>query len=163
MVAESLAVTARRQIFAEAQMILVDAAGVEGRAAVESRKIGQHAPEPGTHDVRRLAEQAEEVGAGVFDLRVVKGDREGHVGGLRLDVKRLQQFDEIGICSRIEDDEARVDRNLTLRNGRENRIRMSADPIRLLVDDDVVAPGEQPCGGEAGHAGPHHGDAKSRS
>ena len=34
MVAESLAVTARRQIFAQAQVVLVDAAGVAGRAAV---------------------------------------------------------------------------------------------------------------------------------
>ena len=40
---------------------------------------------------------------------------------------------------------------------------MSADPIRLLVDDDLVAPGEQPCGGEAGDARANDGDAKTRS
>src|SRR5271166_1122863 len=38
MVAKSLAVAARSQILAEAQMVLVDAAGVAGRTAVESRQ-----------------------------------------------------------------------------------------------------------------------------
>ena len=78
---------------------------------------------------------------GIFDLRVAKRHGEGHVGGLGLDAKRPQQFDKIGICSRIEDDEAGVDRDFALADGDENRVGMAAEPVRLLVDDDVVAPG----------------------
>ncbi len=40
---------------------------------------------------------------------------------------------------------------------------MAADPIRLLVDDDVVATAEQPRGGKAGDAGSNDGDTKTRS
>ena len=163
MVAKSLAVTARGQIFAEAQMILVDAPSVARSAPVEARNIRQHAPEPGTDEVRRLAEQAEEIGARVFDPGVIQRDGEGHVGWLCLDPESLQEFDKVGICFGIVDDEAGVDGNVALIQGNENRVRMSADPVGFLVDDDVVASAQEPCGGKTGHSGAHDGDAQTRS
>ena len=163
MVTERLAVAARRQILTEAQMVLVDAAGVAGRAAIESRKIRQHPPKSRAHDVRRLAEQTDETIARIFDPRVIERDGEGHVGRLRLDAESLQEFDEIGICSRIVDDEAAIDGDFAAIDTRKDRIRMSADPVGLLVNDDVVTPVEQPCGGKAGDACSHDANAKTRS
>ena len=94
---------------------------------------------------------------------VIQRDGEGHVGWLGLDAESLQEFDKVGICFGIVDDEAGVDGNVALVQRNEDRVRMSADPVGFLVDDDVVATAEQPCGGKTGHAGPHHGDTQTRS
>jgi|HubBroStandDraft_3_1064219.scaffolds.fasta_scaffold1223075_1 hypothetical protein len=40
---------------------------------------------------------------------------------------------------------------------------MAADPIRLLVNGDVVTPAQEQRGGEPGHAGSNNGNAKTRS
>jgi hypothetical protein len=163
MVAEGVAIAARRQIFAEAQVILVDAACVARRAPVEPRQIRQHAPEPVADDIGWLAEETDEIVAGVLNLPLVQGDREGHLGRLRLDVERFEEFDKIGIGSRIVDDETGIDGDLALGDRRKDRVRMAADPVRLLVDNDVMAPAQEPSRGEPCNARPHDSNAKTRS
>ena len=163
MIAKGVAVAAGREIFAEAQVILVDAAGVSRRLTVEAGEVAQHAPEPRADEVRRLGEQAEKIGARIFDPPSAKRHGEGHVGDLGLDAERPQEFDKIGVCSRVEDDEAGVDRDLALADGDENRVGMAAEAVRLLVNDHVVPPAEEPRGGEARDAGADNCDAKTSS
>ena len=69
----------------------------------------------------------------------------------------------MGYVPGIEDDEAGVDRDFALADGDENRVGMAAEAVRLLVDDDVVPPAEEPRGGEARDAGADDCDAKTSS
>jgi hypothetical protein len=85
-------------------------------------------------------------------------DRKRPVGGLRLDPERFQEFDEIGVGSRVERNKASVERDVLTIDGRNQGIRMTSEPSSILVDDDVVMAVRKPRRGK-----PHGAGANDRN
>ena len=94
-----------------------------------------------------------------FERAAVKGGRERHIGFAGFGTEDSQHLDKVGICGRIEDDEAGVDGDLGTVERNGDSVRMPADPTGFLVDRDLVAGVEEPCRAEARDACPDDGDA----
>ena len=114
------------------------------RLFVESQHVAHHPPEAGSRNVGALAEQAVQIRPGVFECAVAERGGKGHVAGLRRHVQVIKQRDQIRIASFVVDNEASVDGCFVLAVRDVHGVRMTADPIILLIDGDVVALVEQP-------------------
>ncbi|TDN00082.1 hypothetical protein CEE86_13330, partial [Lactobacillus crispatus] len=77
-VAERGTKTALRQIVAEADRLVTQQRRVACRAIVEPDKVAQQRPKARTQQIAGLSKQAREAGPGIFEIALVKRNRERH-------------------------------------------------------------------------------------
>ena len=122
-----------------AQRALVAGVGEQGaRRAVEAHVVGHHAQEARPREVRRLGDQPARAARGVLEVLVLRADREAHVGRLARDAELVEQRLEARVVAVVEDDEAGVDVPCGVVGVDADRVRVPADVIAGLVDDDLV-------------------------
>ncbi len=154
LVDETVAVAPGAQVFAERRRAR-DAAAFEiaHRFAVEAQDVGEHAVIRRLQQVAPLREQRIQIAAAVLETARVAAHAEAHLGRLRRDAERVEQFDEVRVGPVVVDDEAGVDRVVAAAVAHVDRRGMPADARRRLVNGDLVARIEIVGGGKPGDAG----------
>ena len=80
----------------------------------------------------------------VFQSGLVASHTEAHIAIPRRDVQRLEQADEVGIGSIVEDHEARVGGVLAAERLERDGVRVPARIVIGLENVDIVVGGEEP-------------------
>ena len=128
------------------------------RGAVEAHVVGHHRQEARPGEVRRLGEQAAEAARGVLEVLGLGADREAHVGRLARDRELVEQRLEARVVAVVEDDEAGVDVPGRIVGVDPDRVRVPADVVARLVDDDLVLGVQEMGGGQPRDARSDDGD-----
>ena len=108
------------------------------RLAVEAKNVADHAVERRPENVAPLREERVQSRAAVLEVGITGTDAETHDAGLRRLADLVKEIDEIRVGPVVEDDEPGIDRNRCVALGDVDRVGMSADVRRRLVDGNVV-------------------------
>ena len=154
------------QELAVGRQVLVIGGAQEGQGApAEPRDLPQHPEEPGVDEAARLGEHAAQpAAAGILQPAPLAADAHAHLGGTHLDVQLAEKPAQPGVGHVVADDEPAVDRVLTaIGVGDVVGVRVAAEPLLGLEEDDVVGAGQQVGGGQAGDPCADHGNRRPRS
>ena len=153
------------QELAVGREVLVVGGAQEGQCApVEPLDLPQHPDEPGVDEAAWLGEYAAQpAAAGILQPAPLAADAHAHLGGTHLHVQLAEEPAQPGVGHVVVDDEPAVDSVPPAIGIRDVvGVRVAAEPLLRLEEDDVVGAGEQVGGGQAGDPGADDGNRRPR-
>ena len=129
------------------------------RSPVESPDLPQHLDELRVEQAARLGEYAAQPAAAcVLQSAPIAPHAHAHPGGTHRDAEFAEELAKPGIGLVVVDDEPAVDRvTPAIRAGHVVGVRVTAEPVRRLEENDVMGAGEKVGSGQSGDSGPDDG------